>query len=215
LAVHPGVKLRRPGDARFAVESYVALKMFAGFQMKDLGLSALRGRGCHDRRRFFADLKSLDASGGSSGAFRDFLRERYLSLVHEKMEASFAGRGAEQRAAVAAGDAFPRTPWFAEFAEMGRRVWLLHCLFHAFDGAASVFQARPGSRFSEVYMETVGGDAEDDCAVIGFTVVPGFKVGQTVMQCQVYLSRQRLLPDGGEVSARQREAAVGLMYASI
>jgi hypothetical protein len=207
LAVHPGVQLRRPGDARLAVESYVALKMFAGFQMKDLGLSSLRGRGCHDRRRFFADLKSLDASGGSSGAFRDFLRERYLSLVHEKMEASFfAGRGAEQRAAVAAGDAFPRTPWFAEFAEMGRRVWLLHCLLHAFDCAASVFQARPGSRFSEVYMESVVGEAEDHCAVVGFTVVPGFKVGQTVIQCRVYLSR----PDGGEVSARQREAAVGL-----
>ncbi|TVU16993.1 hypothetical protein EJB05_32999, partial [Eragrostis curvula] len=218
-AVHPGVRLRHAGDARFAVESFVALKMFAGFQRKDFGLSSLRNRGSHDRRRFFeefAELKSLPAatfldasgSGGGSqrwGAFREFLRERYLSLVHERMETAFFGR-ADQRAAVtAAGDggeaaSFPRTAWFGEFAEMARRVWLLHCLFCAFDGAASVFQARPGSRFSEVYMESVSGDDDEATSpaaghlAVGFTVVPGFKVGQTVIQCRVYLSRPHRRP---------------------
>ncbi|TVU17026.1 hypothetical protein EJB05_33033, partial [Eragrostis curvula] len=215
-AVHPSVKLRHHGDAKFALESFVALKMFAGFQRKDFGLSSQPNRRSLDRRRFFeefAELKSLpsaaflDASAGGSqrwGAFREFLRERYLSLVHERMETAFFGR-ADQRAAVmaaAAGDggeaasSFPRTAWFGEFAEMARRVWLLHCLFCAFDGAASVFQARPGSRFSEVYMESVGDDDHDfSCgattspAAVGFTVAPGFKVGQTVLQCRVYLSR--------------------------
>jgi hypothetical protein len=107
------------------------------------------------------------------------------------MDAAFFGR---QR-----GAALTETAWFAEFAEMARRVWLLHCLFFAFDGGASIFQARPGERFSEVYMESVSDtDGEDGgwtapapaCdRVVGFTVVPGFKVGRSVMQCRVYLSR--------------------------
>ncbi|KAF8667063.1 hypothetical protein HU200_053239 [Digitaria exilis] len=209
-AVHPGVRLRDPAaDARFALESYVALKMFAGFHRKDMGMSSLHGRGGHDRRRFFdefAAVKSaapatelLDEEGG--GALREFVRDRYLSVVHERMEAAFFfGGGGGQRAAVArGGGTFPRTAWFAEFAEMARRVWLLHCLFWAFDGAASVFQARPGERFSEVFMESV---SDGDGAVVvapelvpgggklavGFTVVPGFKVGRTVIECRVYLS---------------------------
>ena len=189
-AVHPGARLRDPaGDARFALESYVALKMLAGFHRKDLGLSSLHARAAHDRRRFFdefAALKSapaaefLDPAGGE-GALREFLRDRYLSVVHERMEAAFFS--GQQRAAVRAGGAFPRAAWFAEFAEMARRVWLLHCLFWAFDGGASVFQARPGERFSEVFMESVsdadgGGSgtarapAPGGQLAVGFTMAP-------------------------------------------
>jgi len=115
-AVHPGARLRDPaGDARFALESYVALKMFAGFHRKDLGLSSLHGRGSsHDRRRFFeefAEAKSAaaaellvqdnDASGdaGRWGALREFLRDRYASVVHERMEAAFFGRASSASAA--------------------------------------------------------------------------------------------------------------------
>ncbi|TVU17029.1 hypothetical protein EJB05_33036, partial [Eragrostis curvula] len=185
-------------------EDLVTTCIETNYTNKDIGLTL-------DRRRFFeefAELKSfpaatfLDATSGGSqrwGAFREFLRERYLSLVHERMETAFFGL-ADQRAAVMAtagdgGASSPRTAWFGEFAEMARRVWLLHCLFCAFDGAASVFQARPGSRFSEVYMESVSGDDDEATSpaaghlAVGFTVVPGFKVGQTVLQCRVYLSR--------------------------
>ncbi|KAM0892148.1 hypothetical protein ACQ4PT_025925 [Festuca glaucescens] len=207
-AVHPGVPLRRPGDAVFALESYVALKMFAGFHRRDFGLSCLENRGGYDRRRFFeefAELQSapaaalLDTRSTRCGAFGRFLRDRYSSVVHERMEAAFFGK---QPGAASAGAAFTETAWFGEFAEMARRVWLLHCLFFAFDGGddgASIFQARPGERFSEVYMESMSDtDGEDggwtapapaSNRVVGFTVVPGFRVGRSVMQCRVYLSR--------------------------
>jgi hypothetical protein len=205
-AVHPGVPLRRSGEAVLAaLESYVALKMFAGFHRTDFGLGCLKERGCYDRRRFFeefAELKSapadahLDARWG--GALGGFLRDRYSSVVHERMEAAFSGRPVVSGGRAA----FPETAWFAEFAEMARRVWLLHCLLFAFDGGddgASIFQARPGERFSEVYMESVSDvDCEDGGGmalapgsdrVVGFTVLPGFKVGRSVLQCRVYLSR--------------------------
>jgi hypothetical protein len=178
----------------FALESYVALKMFAGFHRRDLGLSCLENRGGYDRRRFFEEFAELQSAPAAArrGALGGFLRDRYSSVVHERMDAASFGR---QR-----GAALTETAWFGEFAEMARRVWLLHCLFFAFDGSdddgASIFQARPGERFSEVYMESVS-DVDDGWTalapagnrVVGFTVVPGFKVGRSVMQCRVYLSR--------------------------
>ncbi|KAF0924674.1 hypothetical protein E2562_010266 [Oryza meyeriana var. granulata] len=215
-AVHPGVPLRHPGDAKFALESFVALKMFAGFHRRDFGLSSLHDRSSYDRRRFFvefAELKAapavafLDARSSRWSALGEFLRDRYPSLVHERMEASFFGNTAQRGAVASLGASFPETPWFAEFAEMARRVWLLHCLFFTFDSgvgcdsddSASIFQAPAGARFSEVYMESVSDlDTDGDGGtaltppgerVVGFTVVPGFKVGRTVMQCRVYLSR--------------------------
>ncbi|KAM0921179.1 hypothetical protein ACQ4PT_007070 [Festuca glaucescens] len=210
-AVHPGVPLRRSSDAKFVFESYVAMKMFANFHRRDFNFSFLDAREFYERRRFFeefTDLKAapasvfLDPRSARWGGFGKFLRAKYLSLVHARMETAFFGRQ-EQRGIVSAGPGFPESAWFAEFAEMARRVWLLHCLFFAFDGGdgedgASIFQVRAGARFAEVYMESVNdGRTTDDAAfstaaedrAVGFTVVPGFRVGRTVIQCRVYLSR--------------------------
>ncbi|KAL6838676.1 hypothetical protein ACP4OV_031390 [Aristida adscensionis] len=210
-AVHPGVPLRRAGDAKFVFESYVAMKMFANFHRRDFNFSFLDEREFYDRRRFFEEFTELKAAPASAfldvrnarwGGFGKFLRAKYLSLVHARMETAFFGR-LEQRGIVSAGPGFPESSWFADFAEMARRVWLLHCLFYAFDGGAeedgaSIFQVRTGARFSEVYMESVNdGRAEDAAAAaaaaedraVGFTVVPGFRVGRTLIQCRVYLSR--------------------------
>lgn len=204
-AVHPGVPLRRAGDAKFVFESYVAMKMFANFHRRDFNFSFLGEREFYERRRFFEEFTELKAEPASAfldarsprwGGLGKFLRAKYLSLVHARMETAFFGR-LEQRGIVSAGPGFPESSWFADFAEMARRVWLLHCLFFAFDGGAeedgaSIFQVRTGARFSEVYMESAsdgraGDDAED--RVVGFTVLPGFRVGRTLIQCRVYLSK--------------------------
>ncbi|CAL4952226.1 unnamed protein product [Urochloa decumbens] len=206
-AVHPGVPLRRAGDTKFVFESYVAMKMFANFHRRDFNFSFLDEREFYDRRRFFEEFMELMGEPASAfldvrnprwGGFGKFLRAKYLSLVHARMETAFFGR-LEQRGIVSAGPGFPESSWFAEFAEMARRVWLLHCLFFAFDGGAeedgaSIFQVRTGARFSEVYMESVSDGRADDPAapedrVVGFTVLPGFRVGRTLIQCRVYLSR--------------------------
>ncbi|PUZ58571.1 hypothetical protein GQ55_5G519800 [Panicum hallii var. hallii] len=213
-AVHPGVPLRRAGDTKFVFESYVAMKMFANFHRRDFNFSFLDEREFYDRRRFFEEFTELKAEPASAfldvrnprwGGFGKFLRAKYLSLVHARMETAFFGR-LEQRGIVSAGPGFPESSWFAEFAEMARRVWLLHCLFFAFDGGAeedgaSIFQVRTGARFSEVYMESVSDGRADDSAaaaaeerVVGFTVLPGFRVGRTLIQCRVYLSRPARRP---------------------
>ncbi|KAG8052940.1 hypothetical protein GUJ93_ZPchr0001g30441 [Zizania palustris] len=207
-AVHPGVPLRRAGDAKFVFESYIAMKMFANFHHRDFNFSFLDEREFYDRCRFFEEFTELKVAPASAfldvrntrwGGFGKFLRAKYLSLVHARMETAFFGR-LEQRGIVSAGPGFPESSWFAEFAEMARRVWLLHCLFYAFDGGVeedggSIFQVRTGARFSEVYMESVSDGRADEAAtaaeelVVGFTVVPGFRVGRTMIQCRVYLSR--------------------------
>ncbi|KAG8084826.1 hypothetical protein GUJ93_ZPchr0010g11051 [Zizania palustris] len=215
-AVHPGIPLRHPSDAKYALQSFVALNMFTNFHRRDFGLCSLQDRSSYDDdwRCFFEEFAELmaapafaflDARSSRWSALGEFLRDRYMSLVHEQMETAFFGRP-EQRCTLTAGAAFPETSWFTEFAEMARRVWLLHCLFFAFDGGASIFQARAGARFSEMYMESISDvDVDDDGGgtvhlapgddrVVGFTVVPGFKVGRTVMQCRVYLSRSAQQP---------------------
>ncbi|XP_072965443.1 protein GRAVITROPIC IN THE LIGHT 1-like [Typha angustifolia] len=201
-AIHPAARRSKPGHHLFAFESYVCNKMFSDFHRRDFNLTFLEERSKWDGRRFFEEftlLKSANPKQLFDSAFGKFCTTKYLSLVHPKMEASFFGN-LEQRALLSSGRGFPESPWFAEFAEMARRVWILHCLFFAFEskdeegGAAvgSIFQVRSGSRYSEVYMESLveedGGDDFGGRPTVAFTVVPGFRVGRTVIQCKVYLS---------------------------
>lgn len=203
-AVHPGVRLLKTSHRRFFFESYVCQKMFSNFHYRDFNLSFLDERSGWDPQRFFEEftvVKSLktkqllDGKDAQWEGFGKFCRAKYLSVVHPKMEASFFGR-LEQRALVSAGPGFPDSAWFAEFAEMARRVWLLHCLFFSFEEdwpldeeVGPIFQVKCGSRFSEVYMESVAEEWEEERPnTVGFTVVPGFRLEKTLIQCRVYLA---------------------------
>ncbi|KAK2989519.1 hypothetical protein RJ640_005411 [Escallonia rubra] len=67
------------------------------------------------------------------------MEEMDLRLVHPKMESSFFGNP-NQRNSVGSGE-YPET-FFSMFAEMAKRVWLLHCLAFSFDLEAAIFQAQ-------------------------------------------------------------------------
>ncbi|KAJ6811941.1 uncharacterized protein M6B38_151475 [Iris pallida] len=201
-SIQPDVH-RRPDHLAFALESFVCRTMFSGFQDRDFGLSSLEDLSSWEQQQFFVefnDSKSVNLEQflacpkGISSRLGEFCRAKYLSLVHPKMEASFFG-DLGQRELMSSGRGFPETEFFSAFAEMGRRVWLTHCLFFSYgrEMEASIFQMRRGCRFSEVYMESVaeGGEACGDGAgppTVGFTVVPGFIVGKAVVQCKVYIS---------------------------
>ncbi|PKA51669.1 hypothetical protein AXF42_Ash003036 [Apostasia shenzhenica] len=197
-AIQPDlVRRRNPNHRTFAFESYVTRLMFSDFQLQDFGI----GGPVRDRLRFFEEftelkfVKPVDCFGRES-QFGKFCKEKYLGLVHPKMEASFFGH-LEHRSLVSTGRGWPETDFFYGFFEMARRVWLLHCLFFSFEEKGAIFEARRGARFSEVYMESMAEEEDENAAaeggcgsrrpVVGFTVVPGFRVGRTVIQCRVFL----------------------------
>ncbi|KAL8529261.1 hypothetical protein ACS0TY_006621 [Phlomoides rotata] len=76
-----------------------------------------------------------------------------IPSIHPKMEFSFFGN-LNQRKMVNSSE-FPGTEFFKMFAEMGRRIWLLHCLAFSFDNKVRIFQVKQSAKFSEVYMESV------------------------------------------------------------
>ncbi|XP_065009835.1 protein GRAVITROPIC IN THE LIGHT 1-like [Musa acuminata AAA Group] len=196
-SIQPDMLRRRiPGHRVFAFESYVCRRMFSGFSHQSFGLSSLEECSGWDRRQFFDDftrLKSiaLDQNPGCPPSpAAQLCRAKYLSLVHPKMESSFFG-DLDHRETVGSGWGFPASEFFAGFAEMARRVWLLHCLFFSFkpETKRSIFQVRRRTRFSDVYMESVVAEEESSggATTVGFTIEPGFRLGQTLIQCKVYL----------------------------
>ncbi|KAL3626758.1 hypothetical protein CASFOL_029330 [Castilleja foliolosa] len=188
-SIEPGISFWKPNHKCFAFESFVCKKMFDGFGCPNFSSGKKQGL-------FFATFKEMRLVGATDymawkpkSPFALFCREKYLKLLHPKMEASIFGN-LNQRGLVSSGD-IPETGFFSAFCEMAKRVWLLHCLAMSYNPEVTVFQVSKGSRFSEVYMESLSDEAFDDNSVtyprVVFTVVPGFRIGKTVVQSQVYL----------------------------
>lgn len=180
----------------FIFLSYVSRIMFSDFHTPNFGLSnsnnGITGKSNSSpppllvRHKFFDDflaLKSLKPPKTVNHNLETFHKVKFEAIVHAKVLASFT-------------DQSPIAPdLFSSFAEMTRRVWLLQRLFFSFNPEenAKIFQARRGSRYSQVYMECVSTPEETRGSVlsVGFTVFPGFEILKTVIQCMVYLSKRK------------------------
>ncbi|KAI3769356.1 hypothetical protein L6452_00457 [Arctium lappa] len=195
-SIQPDVVYSDPTHKCYAFESFICRVMFDGFNHPSFSIVNDSESPTNDKRFFidnFMELKSLKAKEyikwKPKSMFTKFCWSKYLKLVHPVMESSLFGNS-NQRNLVAAGK-FPKTTFFSSFADVAKRVWLLHCLAFAVDRnetAAATFQVRKCSRFTEVFMESVNEPPPKASPEVAFTVVPGFKVGKTVIQCQVYLS---------------------------
>ncbi|XP_044461453.1 protein GRAVITROPIC IN THE LIGHT 1-like [Mangifera indica] len=201
--IEPEAIFTKPSHKYFAFESFVCKTMFEGFNFPNFSPNE-----CQSFNKIppeqsldeFKKLKSVNAKHflsqkqNSSSSFAKFTRAKYFHLVHAKMECSLFGN-LNQRKLINHGD-FPDSIFFIYFGEMARRVWLLHRLAFSFGQEVNIFEVRRNCRFSEVFMENVSDDSMVSCEIpdsgvdfrVNFTVVPGFKIGKTVIQSQVYLS---------------------------
>ncbi|KAJ0264084.1 hypothetical protein HA466_0025010 [Hirschfeldia incana] len=197
-SIQPGVLYYKQEHTCFAFEHFVCKVMFEAFHLPYFSTESSSSKSSSREMFFerFAELRSVKAreyiTTRPKSRFARFCRGKYLQLVHPKMELAFFGHS-HVRNQVSAGE-FPETSFCGAFLDMAKRVWLLHCLAFSLDNEATIFRVSEGCRFSEVYMKSVS----EECLLlsesepsVAFTVVPGFRIGKTSIQCEVYLSRSK------------------------
>ncbi|KAL3516981.1 hypothetical protein ACH5RR_023883 [Cinchona calisaya] len=194
-SIEPNVVYAKRAHKKYAFEAHICQRMFSGFQEESFSLKP--DNETMNKESFFrlylalCEMDPLDFVGQSpDSSFGKFCRSKYLVVVHPKMEASFFGN-LDQRNYVMGGG-HPRTAFYQAFLKLAKSIWLLHRLANSFDPAVKVFQVKKGSEFSEVYMDSVVKnfviEESDQKPSVGLMVMPGFWIGGSVMQSQVYLS---------------------------
>jgi hypothetical protein len=203
-AAYPGVSYSKAGHCRYALLSRVCLSMFDGFDSYQLSATAdttelggieLATRRNESLQQFIehSDADPMELMNSSPDCeFAQFCDRKYKQLIHPGIESSLFGNsdcGALPVMSVAG-------PLYELFVAMASSIWTLHRLAWAYDPAVGIFQVGRGTEFSMVYMENIVrskgfvGSKELGKPVrpkVGFTVVPGFRLGGTVIQCRVYL----------------------------
>uniref|UniRef100_A0A452YJ11 Uncharacterized protein n=1 Tax=Aegilops tauschii subsp. strangulata TaxID=200361 RepID=A0A452YJ11_AEGTS len=196
--------LAEHGHCRYALLSRVCLSMFDGFDSYQFGgtsdAAALEGIELAVRRneslQQFIEHSDADPmelmSSSPDCEFSQFCDRKYKQLIHPGIESSLFGNPDCRALPVMA----TAGPLYELFITMASSIWTLHRLAWAYDPAVGIFQVSRGTEYSSVYMESIvrpkafSASKEVGKTVrpkVGFTVVPGFRLGGTVIQCRVYL----------------------------
>ncbi|OVA18871.1 protein of unknown function DUF641 [Macleaya cordata] len=205
-SVYPDVEYAKNGHNRYAFLSYVCLEMFRGFDLEGFGIEGdeiqCNGNDLNAEMkkiflRQFVEHGTGDAveilRKNPGGYFAKFCEKKYQQLIHPTME-SFLFKTMDQNELVL--NSWRSSASFYEsFVDMASSIWMLHKLAFSFDPSVEIFQVERGVDFSMVYMENITRKRESagkTRAKVGFTVIPGFKIGCTVIQCQVYLTGAKI-----------------------
>ncbi|MQM14953.1 hypothetical protein Taro_047888, partial [Colocasia esculenta] len=197
-SIEPGVIYARRVHKKYAFECFICQRMFSGFQEEsfsvDVGDMTVSSEGFFHQFLAIRSMDPLDVlSQNPDSVFGKFCRNKYLLVIHPKMEGSFFGNLDQRNYVVNGGH--PRTPFYQAFLKLAKSIWLLHRLAYSFDPKVSIFQVREGSEFSEVYMESVIKNVllgeGDRRPKVGLMIMPGFLIGGSVIQAQAdHLDRQ-------------------------
>ncbi|KAM0883450.1 hypothetical protein ACQ4PT_031638 [Festuca glaucescens] len=203
-AAYPGIAYSKQGHCRYALLSRVCLSMFDGFDSYQFGGTSdaadpegveLAIRRNESLQQFIehSDADPMELMSSSPDCqFAQFCDQKYKQLIHPGLESSLFGNSGCGALPVMA----TVGPLYEMFITMASSIWTLHRLAWAYDPAVGIFQVSRGTEYSSVYMESmvrpkafsaskeVGKTARPK---VGFTVVPGFRLGGTVIQCRVYL----------------------------
>ncbi|CAM8904574.1 unnamed protein product [Rhodiola kirilowii] len=202
-SIEDSVVYAKRAHKKYAFESHVCQRMFTGFQQENFSINLENLT--VDKDSFFnqylalKDMDPLDVVGQNPDClFARFSQNKYLLVIHPKMEASFFGN-LDQRNFIMNGG-HPRTPFYQAFLKLAKSIWLLHRLAFSFSSPVQVFQVNKGNEFSDVYMESivknaVPMDSMDGKPKVGLMVMPGFHIDGTVIQAKVYLSGMKLASD--------------------
>ncbi|KAK7395636.1 hypothetical protein VNO78_16200 [Psophocarpus tetragonolobus] len=144
------------------------------------------GDGCLKQLLEHVSSNPMDLLGIHPGCeFSLFCEQKYERLVHPSMESSIFVNLEEKEAVLNSWRSL--SMFYEAFVGMASAVWTLHKLSYAFDPAVEIFQVERGVEFSMIYMEDVTKRLtwpNKGRAKVGFTVLPGFKIGRVVIQSQ-------------------------------
>ncbi|KAJ0110666.1 hypothetical protein Patl1_00226 [Pistacia atlantica] len=196
--VYHDIDYVKKGHNRYAFLSYVCLGMFRGFDLEGFGFcendimcnghNSESGKSTTSLKQLLEHVSCNPLemiTRDHKCEFSKFCERKYQELIHPTMESSIFSNLDQNEVVLSSWRSL--SEFYESFVSMASSIWTLHKLAFSFDPVVEIFQVERGVDFSMVYMEDVTrrsslmGKAR---AKVGFTVVPGFKVGRTVIQSQ-------------------------------
>eukprot|EP00250_Pteridium_aquilinum_P021504 c25146_g1_i3 orf=288-1772(+) len=204
-SIEPGISYMRSTHKKYVFESYIFHRMLNDFESGTFCITPAGGLPsvCKSKEQCFKEFQEMRAMNPHESIvskpesfFAKYCLKKFLDLIHPKMEESFFGN-LEHRQQISSG-IHPQSQFYQNFLKLAKAMWLLHQLAFSFEPNARIFQVKRNTEFSPLYMESIVRSPEIDMGShseapkVAFTIMPGFRVENTIIKCQVYIIAPRL-----------------------
>ncbi|KMZ76437.1 hypothetical protein ZOSMA_101G00210 [Zostera marina] len=199
-SLYPNVNFQKKGHCCYALQSHVCLTLFDGFRCDRLKEEpeGTRNDEHEDYLSQLVDHLTIDAVKllveMPDCNFATFCKNKYRKTIHPEIESSLFGELRWWDPVLRSWN--PSNPLYESFVAMCSSTWMLQKLTSAWNSGSSsndraaikIFQVSRGAEFSTVHMENVIPQSRSRSRTVGFSVLPGFQIGGTSVQCKVYLN---------------------------
>ncbi|KAI5080254.1 hypothetical protein GOP47_0005733 [Adiantum capillus-veneris] len=207
-----GVQWVMESHKALAVQSYICMRMFRGFENEDFymtgRLSWLLAPAKHReecRQQFEAMVQMVEepldllAGMAPGSAFGQFCRKKFLQIIPASMEEALLG-DLRHRDCLLQEAGHPHwSRFYQAFVRMAKAIWTVHKLAFSLEQRLSIFQAEKGADFVATIMVShipnleLASDTHNLVPKVAFTIMPGFRIGEDVLlKCRVYLNGMKM-----------------------
>lgn len=207
-----GVEWVMESHKALAVQSYVCMRMFRGFENEDFYMSgrlswlldpAKHREECQQQFEAMVQMveEPLDLLAGMApdSAFGQFCRKKFLQITPASMEEALLGDLRHRHCLLQEG-AHPRwSRFYQAFVRMAKAIWTVHKLAFSLEQRISIFQAEKGADFKSTFMVShisnleLASDTPNFLPKVAFSIMPGFRIGEDVLlKCRVYLNGMKM-----------------------
>ncbi|MCO5578791.1 hypothetical protein L7F22_032637 [Adiantum nelumboides] len=207
-----GVQWVMESHKALAVQSYVCMRMFRGFENEDFYMSgrlswlldpAKHREECQQQFEAMVQMveEPLDLLAGMApdSAFGQFCRKKFLQIIPASMEEALLG-DLRHRDCLLQEAAHPHwSRFYQAFVRMAKAIWTVHKFAFSLEQRLSTFQAERGADFAATFMVShipnveLASDTHNLVPKVAFTIMPGFRIGENVLlKCRVYLNGMKM-----------------------
>ena len=215
-------------DLKFLVQAYITHHFFSDFENASFGISNPGEKpwevqqhmlSCFEQFQKYKTktqtMSKLLENELNDTFLSNFCMKKFRTLVPLDAEGSFFEGDSQQHLSLEKG-IHPNTPFYKSFLSAAVSMWLLQRLACSFEQKIVPIYPTRGDAFQRRFMQPVvpgTGDAEDEEGDIDleivFTVFPGFRVSESILESLVYIVENPKTEDPASTTVENEAADIG------
>lgn len=201
-------QVSRIGHIKFRYQAYICKRLFEGFDHRNFGIfestpglpvttveHCFRQYQMHDFKKSDTVERLFQRHPEIDNFLHEYCLRKFSVIFNRQLEEQLFDGNHEHNDSIDKYQHPFNSRFYRSYCKLAVSIWLVHRLAFSFKQPAKLFHPRPGMRFNTSNMQSVvpldsASDDEDIPLQVGFCVIPGMKVGESIVPSEVYVFGQ-------------------------
>jgi structural maintenance of chromosome 1 len=201
-------QVSRIGHIKFQYQAFVCQRLFEGFSHRNFGLfestpglpvttveHCFRQYQMHDFKKSDPVERLFQRHPEIDNFLNEYCFRKFSLIFNRQLEEQLFDGKHEHNDSIDKHEHPCNSRFYRSYCKLAVSIWLVHRLGFSFNPPAKLFRPLPGMPFNTSNMQSVvpldsASDDEEVQLRVGFCIIPGMKVGESIVPSEVYVFGQ-------------------------